>query len=145
MKYKDTHGQEVGARADYVLDNAAEQARVRFAALPRLYDAGTIRHLEAWRPGWMAMPRSGGGGETIATWLSDRVGTTGHVLVTDLNTRFLERSAGSPISSGPAAIPTPASCGCRRRTPRADAPERPGYAPKQKAVGNRLSEGLPRN
>lgn len=33
----------------------------------------------------------GGGGGTIAAWLSDRVGRTGHVLATDVNPRFLRR------------------------------------------------------
>jgi SAM-dependent methyltransferase len=33
----------------------------------------------------------GGGGGTIAAWLSDRVGRSGHIVATDLNTRFLDR------------------------------------------------------
>ncbi len=76
----------------YVFDNAAEQTSARFAALPRLYDPGTIRHLEQLGvgPGWHCLEVGGGGG-SIAAWLSDRVGPTGHVLATDLDPRFLER------------------------------------------------------
>jgi hypothetical protein len=70
MKFKDTHGQEVGARADYVLDNAAEQAPVRFAALPRLYDAGTIRHLEQLgvQDGWRCLEVGGVGARWSSPW-----------------------------------------------------------------------------
>lgn len=80
------------ASARYVLDNAAEEASARFAALPRLYDPGTIRHLEQLgvAAGWRCLEVGGGGG-TIAAWLCDRVGPTGHVLATDVNTRFLDR------------------------------------------------------
>ena len=38
----------------------------------------------------MAMPRGRGGGGSIAEWLSGRVGPTGHVVATDLETKFLE-------------------------------------------------------
>jgi hypothetical protein len=46
MKSKDAHGRDTPSGAKYVLDNAAEQTSARFAALPSLYDPGTIRHLE---------------------------------------------------------------------------------------------------
>ena len=79
-----------GDKGAYVLDNADEQTSARFAALPRLYDPGTIRHLEQLGvgPGWRCLEVGGGGG-SIAAWLSDRVGPTGHVLATDLDPRFL--------------------------------------------------------
>jgi SAM-dependent methyltransferase len=88
MASKDPH--DPGAR--YVLDNAAEQTSARFASLPRLYDPGTIRHLEQLgvAAGWHCLEVGGGGG-SIAAWLSERVGPTGHVLTTDVNTRFLEQ------------------------------------------------------
>ena len=80
------------AGSGYVLDNAAAQAEARFAALPRLYDPGTIRHLSELGvgPGWRCLEVGGGGG-TIAAWLSERVGPSGSVLATDLDTRFLDR------------------------------------------------------
>jgi SAM-dependent methyltransferase len=75
----------------YALDNAAPQAVDRFAALSELFDSGTIRHLEdrGVASGWHCLEVGGGGG-SIGTWLSDRVGPTGRVVVTDINTRFLD-------------------------------------------------------
>lgn len=75
----------------YVFDNAAEQqTRARFAALPRIFDPGTIRHLEARGvgEGWRCL-EAGAGGGSIATWLAVQVGSTGYVLATDIDTRFL--------------------------------------------------------
>jgi 2-polyprenyl-3-methyl-5-hydroxy-6-metoxy-1,4-benzoquinol methylase len=75
----------------YALDNAWAKARQRLSAIEASYDPGTIRHLEACGvgPGWRCMEVGGGGG-TIVKWLSRRVGPTGYVLATDLDTRFLE-------------------------------------------------------
>jgi len=75
----------------YVFDNAEQQAQQRMAALPALYDPGTIRHLTQLGvgEGWRCLEIGAGGG-TIARWLSERVGPTGRVLATDLDTRFLE-------------------------------------------------------
>jgi 2-polyprenyl-3-methyl-5-hydroxy-6-metoxy-1,4-benzoquinol methylase len=75
----------------YLLDNAAHEARGRFDALSALFDPGTIRHLEdrGIRPGWQCLEVGGGAG-SIAAWLATRVGPTGHVLVTDIDPRFLE-------------------------------------------------------
>jgi SAM-dependent methyltransferase len=75
----------------YVLVNSGKEARRRFAALSTLYDRGSIRHLEdlGVGSGWHCLEIGGGSG-TIAKWLADRVGPTGHVLTTDLDTRFLE-------------------------------------------------------
>jgi ubiquinone/menaquinone biosynthesis C-methylase UbiE len=78
-------------RTHYALDNNAPQTADRFAALTAIFDAGTIRHLEerAVASGWKCLEVGGGSG-TIAAWLSKRVGPTGRVVVTDINTRFLE-------------------------------------------------------
>lgn len=75
----------------YALDNAAPEAADRFAALGELFDAGTIRHLEGRgvASGWHCLEVGGGGG-SIAKWLSDRVGPSGRVVVTDVNTSFLD-------------------------------------------------------
>jgi len=77
----------------YLLDNAAPQTSERFDALSTLYDRESLRHLEdrGIGPGWNCLEVGGGGG-TIAAWLASRVGPTGHVLVTDLNPRFLDDS-----------------------------------------------------
>jgi SAM-dependent methyltransferase len=75
----------------YVFDNAAPQARARLAALAEVHDDGTIRHLLARgvAGGWKCLEIGGGLG-TVTRWLSDRVGADGHVLTTDIDTRFLE-------------------------------------------------------
>ena len=75
----------------YALDNAAVQAGDRFSALSELFDAGTIDHIEqrGITSGWHCLELGGGGG-SIAAWLSERVGPTGRVVVTDINTRFLD-------------------------------------------------------
>lgn len=79
----------------YVLVNSGKQAQTRFAALSTIYDRGTVRHLEGLGvgSGWHCLEIGGGSG-TIAKWLADRVGSTGHVLTTDLDTRFLEPLKG---------------------------------------------------
>jgi SAM-dependent methyltransferase len=75
----------------YVFDNAAEQAGARFSALSEIFDPGTIRHLSerGVDQGWHCLEVGGGNG-SIAAWMSTRVGPRGHVLVTDLDPRFLE-------------------------------------------------------
>jgi SAM-dependent methyltransferase len=74
-----TNGGVGAARLGYVLANEGREAPQRFAALSALYDPTTIRHLE----------KRGVSG-TIARWLADRVGPSGRVLTTDVDTRFLE-------------------------------------------------------
>ena len=75
----------------YLLDNATPEAPLRFAALSALFDPGTIRHLEERGVGcgWLCLEVGAGGG-SIASWLADRVGPTGHVLATDIDTRCLQ-------------------------------------------------------
>ena len=75
----------------YLLDNSAREVPTRFAVLSAVFDPGTIRHLEACgvAPGWRCLEVGGGSG-SIATWLADRVSPAGHVLTTDIDTRFLE-------------------------------------------------------
>ena len=78
----------------YIFDNAAPQASQRFASLETLYDPWTIRHLETTGigPGWQCWEIGAGGG-SIARWLAERCGPTGHVLVTDIDPRFLVEAA----------------------------------------------------
>ena len=76
----------------YVFDNAASRAHARLAALAEVHDPGTIRHLLALgvADGWKCLEIGGGLG-TITGWISDRVGPSGYVLTTDIDTRFLEK------------------------------------------------------
>jgi SAM-dependent methyltransferase len=88
-----TQAQNIGTQAvhgRYIFDNAAQQSGSRFSALADFFDPGTIRHLRELgvRPGWRCLEIGAGGG-SIATWLADEVGTAGHVVATDIDTRFL--------------------------------------------------------
>ena len=75
----------------YLLSNAGAQAPARFAALSAMFDAGTVRHLASRgvTAGWRCLEVGGGGG-SIASWLANRVGPSGRVLVTDIDPRHLE-------------------------------------------------------
>jgi SAM-dependent methyltransferase len=81
----------------YVFDNAHGETRERFPALSDLYDDETIRCLQAVgvASGWQCLEVAAGGG-SIARWLAGQVGTSGRVLATDLDTRFLE-SLADPV------------------------------------------------
>ena len=63
----------------------------RPGAFERERDAATIRYFEeiGVSSGWRCLEVGGGAG-TIAEWLCQQVGTAGHVVVTDLDTRLLE-------------------------------------------------------
>lgn len=80
--------------SQYIFDNAARQTNQRFASLETLYDPWTISHLEATGvgPGWHCWEVGAGGG-SIAAWLGEQCGPTGHLLVTDIDPRFLMPSA----------------------------------------------------
>jgi SAM-dependent methyltransferase len=69
----------------------SSNAAIRFAALSAVFDSATRRHLLDRRlaGGWQCLEVGGGGG-SIASWLSERVGAAGRVLVTDIDTRFLD-------------------------------------------------------
>ncbi len=75
-------------------EKAIDDASARFAALSTLFDRGTIRHLQdrGVAAGWYCLEVGGGGG-SIARWLGTRVGMSGHVVVTDIDTRFLDSLA----------------------------------------------------
>jgi ubiquinone/menaquinone biosynthesis C-methylase UbiE len=89
--------------SNYIFDNAAPQASQRFASLETLYDPWTIRHLEATGigSGWQCWEIGAGGG-SIARWLGEHCGPTGHVLVTDIDPRFLVELA--PLDHAPLSI-----------------------------------------
>src|SRR3712207_2281029 len=84
----------------YVFDNAWQQARDRLAGLEQAFDPGTIRHLAARGvgPGWHCLEVGAGGG-SIADWLCRQVGSSGRVVATDLDTRFLEALAYPQLES----------------------------------------------
>ena len=75
----------------YIFDNSAIQTRDRLSALSSIFDPGTMRHLEerGLCKGWNCLEVGGGGG-TIVQWLAEKVGPSGSILTTDLDTRLLE-------------------------------------------------------
>jgi SAM-dependent methyltransferase len=75
----------------YVLDNEAQQTEQRFTSLEVCFDPTTIRQLEriGVTRGWRCLEIGGGGG-SVARWLADTVGPHGHVVVTDINPRWLD-------------------------------------------------------
>jgi SAM-dependent methyltransferase len=78
----------------YVLDNAESFAPARFANTGPLYDDRTFALLDRLGVGRGAhCLEVGGGGGSVAEWLSTRVGPEGKVVVTDLDPRHLESLA----------------------------------------------------
>ena len=75
----------------YVYDAAWGREQRRLDALAGLYDSGTIAVLSRLGVacGWRCWEVAAGSG-TIARWLTERVGTGGELLVTDLDPRFVE-------------------------------------------------------
>jgi len=74
----------------YLLDNRQAQAGRRFEALSQLLDPWTFRHIEALgiAAGWRCW-EIGAGGPSVPSWLAERVGRTGHVLATDIDTSWM--------------------------------------------------------
>jgi ubiquinone/menaquinone biosynthesis C-methylase UbiE len=81
---------------NYLLDNQQSEAGQRFAAMSELFDPTTFRHFDAVgvTEGWSCW-EVGAGGASVPRWLAERVGTSGRVLATDIDTAWLppERAA----------------------------------------------------
>jgi SAM-dependent methyltransferase len=77
--------------SQYVFDHALELEQERLRKLEEWLDPGTTRYLDAIGvgPGWRVLEVAAGAG-SIARTLADRVGPTGSVLATDLDTKFLD-------------------------------------------------------
>jgi SAM-dependent methyltransferase len=75
-----------------------EQEHARLAGLAAQFDPITIRHLTAVgvAAGWKCLEVGGGGG-SIARWLRGAVGATGRVVITDIDTRFLDDISGPNV------------------------------------------------
>jgi SAM-dependent methyltransferase len=76
--------------SDYLFDNEASETGQRFEALSALFNPVTFRHLDALgiARGWRCW-EVGAGGPTVPNWLAERVGPSGHVLATDINTSWV--------------------------------------------------------
>jgi SAM-dependent methyltransferase len=76
--------------SEYIYDPSWSEERARLVALESVLDPGTIRVLEELGvgEGWRCLEVGAGAG-SIVRWLCDRVGSSGHLVATDLDTRFL--------------------------------------------------------
>lgn len=98
MEIDESSAPQSSAGSTYSLDNSSGEAPARFDALSSMFDRGTIRHLEdrGISDGWRCLEVGGGGG-SITSWLANRVGPTGHVVVTDIDPTFLEPLAAQNV------------------------------------------------
>jgi SAM-dependent methyltransferase len=81
----------------YALTNRNPAAAGRFTALSALFDPVTAAHLDRLgvRPGWRCW-EVGAGGPSVPRLLAERVGPTGLVLATDIDTRWIG-DPGPPV------------------------------------------------
>ncbi len=82
----------------YLMSNVHPETAARFDGLERILDSISIGHLE--RVGVLAGARCleiGTGGGSIARWLADRVGSDGHVVAVDLDTRWFRHDGSSQL------------------------------------------------
>lgn len=76
----------------YLLDNQQIEAGERFEALATLFNPSSFAHMmqlglsDGWRV-WEV----GAGGPSVPTWLSRRVGPSGRVIATDIDTSWLDK------------------------------------------------------
>src|SRR5437763_1143496 len=67
---------------------AAEDERLEI--LQALYDPGSRARRSMVQPGWRCLEMGAGRG-SVAAWLAEQVGSSGEVVATDVDTRYLER------------------------------------------------------
>ncbi|MDF3301982.1 methyltransferase domain-containing protein [Streptomyces tropicalis] len=73
----------------YLLDNRQTEAGERFDAFADLFDPTTFRHLDSLGAGpGLRVWEVGAGGTSVVSWLADRVGPTGRVVATDIDTSW---------------------------------------------------------
>lgn len=82
----------------YLLDNQQAEAAERFDAFAALFDPTTFRHLEGFGigSGWRCW-EVGAGGTSVVSWLAKKVGPTGKVVATDIDTSQLAPAARPPV------------------------------------------------
>ena len=88
----------MGEGHGYLLDNGQREAGRRFDALSALFDDSTFRHARrlGLAPGWHVW-EVGAGAPTVPRWLVEQVGSTGRVLVTDIDVSWMEGDAGFEV------------------------------------------------
>ncbi|MEU6251627.1 methyltransferase domain-containing protein [Streptomyces sp. NPDC047043] len=82
----------------YLLDNGQREANERFDAFATLFDPTTFRHLAGFGvgPGWRCW-EVGAGGTSVVSWLAKKVGPTGKVVASDIDTSLLASVARPPV------------------------------------------------
>ncbi|MFF2849305.1 methyltransferase [Streptomyces sp. NPDC058001] len=82
----------------YLLDNGQAEAGRRFDAFASLFDPTTFRHIEALGIGlgWRCW-EVGAGGTSVVSWMAKKVGPTGQVLATDIDTSWATSAARQPV------------------------------------------------
>ncbi|MFJ3230414.1 methyltransferase [Streptomyces sp. NPDC086787] len=82
----------------YLLDNRQTEAGRRFEAFATLFDPVTFRHFEdlGVGPGWRCW-EVGAGGTSVVSWLAKKVGPTGKVIATDIDTTLLDEADRPPV------------------------------------------------
>jgi ubiquinone/menaquinone biosynthesis C-methylase UbiE len=80
----------MGEQRYFASDEKDEVELNRLRSLEGSYDPTTIRHLEMIRvsEGWNCLEVGAGAG-SVAQWLATRIGSTGRVVATDIDPRFL--------------------------------------------------------
>ena len=83
----------------YAFRNSVTGQRDRLRALEAVLDGGTFRRLAecGLGPGWNCLEVGAGAG-SVANWLAERVGLSGWVLATDLDTALLDDLVHPPIA-----------------------------------------------
>jgi len=78
-----------------ILDSSSDRERERLRLLEDSFDPGTFRWLDQLGvgSGWRCLEVGAGGG-SVARWLADRVGPSGHVVATDLR---IDQLAGHSV------------------------------------------------
>lgn len=87
-----------GQELSYFLDNAASQTTGRFFGLEYCYDELTCAHLAARGigTGWHCLEIGAGSG-SVARWMAEQVGSTGRVLATDIDIRWIPQDGPSHL------------------------------------------------
>ncbi|MXM63027.1 methyltransferase domain-containing protein [Streptomyces sp. HUCO-GS316] len=82
----------------HLLDQRRTEAGEHHEAFAALFDPTTFRHLEALGagPGWRCW-EVGAGGTSVVSWLAKKVGPTGRVVATDIDTSRLTPVARPPV------------------------------------------------
>ena len=83
---------------EYLLENGKEGAAVRFASLSALFDPGTFRQFDAcgMAAGWQCW-EVGAGGPLLVRKMAERVGHTGRILATDIDTSWTMEVEGDTV------------------------------------------------